>query len=153
MLGMLREDSQEVSLNPQPGMAGLSGLIRQLREAGLPVELRVEGTQLDLPPGVDFSAFRIVQEALTNTLKHAQPARAQVIVRYGGGMLDLEIVDDGTPRTHGSDGHGTGWSACGSVPPCMAATSPPGRDPAAGTPCTHGCRWDASGHDSGPHRR
>jgi signal transduction histidine kinase len=108
MLGILREDPQEVSLNPQPRMAGLPGLIRQLREAGLPVEMRVEGTQLDLPPGVDLSAFRIVQEALTNTLKHAQPARAQVLVRYGGGMLDLEIVDDGTPRTHGRDGHGHG---------------------------------------------
>ena len=108
MLGILREDRHEVQLQPQPGMAGLPGLIRQLREAGLPVELRVEGDEVALPPGIDLSAFRIVQEALTNTLKHAQPARACVVVRYSTGVLNLEIVDDGAPRTHGGDGHGHG---------------------------------------------
>ena len=108
MLGILREDRHEVQLQPQPGMAGLPGLIRQLREAGLPVELRVEGDEVALPPGIDLSAFRIVQEALTNTLKHAQPARACVVVRYSTGVLNLEIVDDGAPRTHGGDRHGHG---------------------------------------------
>ena len=154
MLGILRDDPEEVSLNPQPGIARLPGLIRQLREAGLPVEMRVEGSTSWTFPGVSLSAFRNVQEALTNTLKHAQPARAQVLVQYAaGGCSILRSSMTALHAPTAATGTVTGWSACGSVPPFMAATSPPSQDPAAGTPCAHGCRLDASVDDPGPHRR
>jgi signal transduction histidine kinase len=107
MLGILRDHEHEPSLNPQPGMAGLPHLIRQFREAGLPVEMRVEGDPVPLRPGIDLSAYRIVQEALTNTLKHAKPAAARVLVRYSGAVLELEVVDDGAPASPGNgQGHG-----------------------------------------------
>jgi signal transduction histidine kinase len=75
MLGILRRSDEELTLAPQPDLEYLDALIEQTREAGLPVELRIEGEPEPLPPGVDLSAYRIVQEALTNTLKHAGPAR------------------------------------------------------------------------------
>ena len=76
-------------------------------KAGLPVELHVEGEAEPLPPGVDLSAYRIVQEALTNALKHAGPASAQVVVRYRPEEVELEITDDGRGAVDGSvDGHG-----------------------------------------------
>jgi signal transduction histidine kinase len=78
-----------------------------VREAGLPVELAVEGDPVRLPPGVDLSAYRIVQEALTNALKHAGPARARVAVRYRRGEIELEISDDG-PGAAAASGSGHG---------------------------------------------
>jgi signal transduction histidine kinase len=88
-------------------MAGVEELVEQLREAGLPVDLRVEGEPVPLAPGVDISAYRIVQEALTNTLKHAGPARAIVVVRYLRRELQLEIADDGRGSAQNGDlGHG-----------------------------------------------
>ena len=72
----------------------------QTREAGLPTSLRVEGEARPLPPGLDLSAFRIVQEAITNVLKHAERATAEVVVRYGPTHLELRIDDDGTPVHH-----------------------------------------------------
>ena len=82
---------------PQPGLADVPTLIGQLREAGLPVEYTVEGEPRELPVGIELSAYRIVQEALTNALKHAGHARATVHVRYGPESLDLEVADDGAP--------------------------------------------------------
>ena len=67
-----------------------------MRAAGLPVEIAIEGEPMELPPGIDLSAYRIVQEALTNALRHAGPARARVCVRYAPDELELEITDDGT---------------------------------------------------------
>jgi len=80
---------------PQPRLADLPTLISQVRQAGLPVELHIGGQPRDLPAGIELSAFRIVQEALTNALKHADPARAQVSVRYRTDTLELEITDGG----------------------------------------------------------
>ena len=78
-----------------------------MREAGLPVELEVEGEPAPLPLGVAVSAYRIVQEALTNVLKHAGPAQARVVVRYTGRGLELEIADDGRGAAGAGDaGHG-----------------------------------------------
>ena len=96
LLGMLRRSDDELALAPQPSLEHLDTLAEQVREAGLPVELRVEGEPRALPPGIDLSAYRIVQEALTNALKHAGPARARVTVRYGESELDIEIADDGS---------------------------------------------------------
>jgi signal transduction histidine kinase len=95
LLGILREDGQEPSLAPQPGLDGLDLLLEEMRQAGLPVQLRVEGRPWPLPPGIDLTAYRIVQEALTNTLRHAGPARAEVTVRYQDHAVELEVLDDG----------------------------------------------------------
>lgn len=95
MLGLLRADGDEPSLAPQPGVEQVDRLVEQVRSAGLPVELSVEGEQRSLPPGVDLAAYRIVQEALTNVLKHAGAEGASVALRYGERGVELEISDDG----------------------------------------------------------
>jgi signal transduction histidine kinase len=80
---------------PQPGLATLDDLIEQVRATGLTVELTVEGSSRELPPGIDLSAYRIVQEALTNTLKHAHASKANVLVRYGPRSVEIEVADNG----------------------------------------------------------
>ena len=107
LLGMLRSDAAD-PLAPQPGLDDLPTLVAQVREAGLPVELRVDGERRELPVGIELSAYRIVQEALTNALKHAGDAHASVHVRYGADSLELEIVDDGGGGASrvSSGGHG-----------------------------------------------
>jgi signal transduction histidine kinase len=108
LVGMLRTDDDEL-LAPQPGLDDLPRLVGQVREAGLPVELTVEGERRALPVGLELSAYRIVQEALTNALKHAGEATATVSVRYGADSLELEIVDDGAGAAAArADGGGHG---------------------------------------------
>jgi signal transduction histidine kinase len=107
LLGMLRRDDEEIALAPQPSLRYLDALAAQVREAGLPVDLSVEGESTELPPGVDLSAYRIVQEALTNALKHARPATARVVVCYRENDLELEIADTGAGAS-ASDGEGHG---------------------------------------------
>lgn len=113
LLDMLRRDDEEVALAPQPSLAHLEALLENVRAAGLPVELRVEGQEPPLPPGIDLSAYRIIQEALTNALKHAGPARARVTVRYAADALELEIADDGPGAAHARDGVGHGLAGMG----------------------------------------
>ena len=108
LLGILRTDDRELAIGPQPGLGSLPVLLEQVREAGLPVRLRVEGERVSLAPGVDLSAYRIVQEALTNTLKHAGRASAEIVVRYGSAAVELEIVDDGAGRSAFGNGSGHG---------------------------------------------
>jgi len=107
LVGMLRTDSSD-RLAPQPTLADLPMLMTQVREAGLPVEFVIEGDRRELPVGIELSAYRIVQEALTNALKHAGRAHAAVSVRYGPDSLELEIADDGagTPADVPGGGHG-----------------------------------------------
>ncbi|MGH3146458.1 MAG: histidine kinase [Rubrobacter sp.] len=107
LLGILSRTDEELALSPQPSLDHLEALIAKVRESGIPVELRVEGDPKPLPPGVDLSAYRIVQEALTNTLKHAGPARAQVMIHYRDDELELEISDDGAGNGKG-EGSGQG---------------------------------------------
>jgi len=97
MLGALRLEggADAAGRAPQPGVADLGPLIEQARQAGLPVELSVEGTARPLPPGVDLSAYRIVQEALTNTLRHAGPTNARVLLRYRPDALEVRVLDGG----------------------------------------------------------
>jgi signal transduction histidine kinase len=107
LLGMLRGDGNE-PLTPQPGLDDVPMLVGQLRDAGLPVELSIEGERRELPVGIELSAYRIVQEALTNALKHAGDARATVQVRYGPDSLELEIADDGPGGSQRASGGGHG---------------------------------------------
>jgi signal transduction histidine kinase len=95
LLGIMRRNDEEIALAPQPSLRHLDALAAQVREAGLPVELSIQGEPVELSPGVDLSAYRIVQEALTNVLKHAGPAIARVVVRYADHDLELEIADTG----------------------------------------------------------
>lgn len=96
MLGLLRADEDGASLAPQPGLDQLETLISHVREAGLEVELETQGDERSLPPGIDLAAYRILQEALTNVLKHAGHARVRVNVRYSERELELEVTDDGS---------------------------------------------------------
>jgi signal transduction histidine kinase len=108
MLGVLRRDEDgHAALVPQPGLDHIHRLVGQVREAGLPVELHIEGVAAPLPPGIDLSAYRVIQEGLTNALKHAGPARAEVTIRYEEDAIQIEVIDDGTATSNGSDsGHG-----------------------------------------------
>jgi signal transduction histidine kinase len=94
LLGALRED-ESLELAPQPGLETLDALVEAFRRSGLPVEVRVDGEQVPLPRALDLSAYRIVQEGLTNALKHARASRAEVVVRYEGDELRIEVRDDG----------------------------------------------------------
>jgi signal transduction histidine kinase len=108
MLGVMRSGEETpAALAPQPGLQHLDRLVAQVEEAGLPVTLRVEGERPDISPGVDLSAYRIVQEGLTNALKHAKGAHAEVLVRYIDSSVELEIADDG-PGVPDGDGKGHG---------------------------------------------
>jgi len=112
LLSLLRdaEDGPQLGaqLGPQPSLQHLDLLVDKVRSSGLPVELEVTGDRVEVPPGVDLSAYRIVQEALTNVLKHAGAgATAKVDVSYGGDALDIAVVDDGQVRSNGGGrGHG-----------------------------------------------
>jgi signal transduction histidine kinase len=117
LLGVLRQDSDEPQgdLSPVPGLADLDSLLAEVTNAGLAVRLRVEGTPSPLPAGVDLSAYRIVQEALTNVVKHAGPAQAQVMIRYRDRDLTVEVTDDGrgVAAPAGDDRGGTGHGLIG----------------------------------------
>ncbi|MER5418424.1 sensor histidine kinase [Streptosporangium roseum] len=106
MLGLLRTGPEGDGLAPQPCLARLDDLVEQMRAAGLDVTLNVEGEPVPLPAGLDLSAYRIVQEALTNTLRHAGPTGVGVTIAYRPRVLSLEILDQG-PRP-GRTGHGGG---------------------------------------------
>ena len=107
LLGIMREEDAAAERAPQPGLANLEALVETVREAGLPVDLRVEGRPATLPSGLELSAYRIVQEALTNSLKHSGAERVTVAVTYGDSVLDLEVSDDGRGRSPANGaGHG-----------------------------------------------
>ncbi|GAA5075784.1 signal transduction histidine kinase [Thermocatellispora tengchongensis] len=105
IVGVLRTDGQDgpAERGPQPGVRELPALVEQMREAGLNTQLWVEGERVPLPPGIDLAAYRLVQEALTNTLRHAGPAaRAWVTVRHEPGEFSVHIEDDGTGMKAGA---------------------------------------------------
>lgn len=105
LLGMLRDDFGAAALAPQPSLERLGELVEQIRASGLDVKVNVTGEPRPLPPGVDISAYRIVQEALTNVIRHAGPAAANVSIAYQPGALEISVVDNGqgesAPQTKG----------------------------------------------------
>ena len=107
LLGAMRRDGDGLELAPQPGLDGLDSLLDDVGRAGLPAQLHVEGDPFELPRAIDLSAYRIVQEGLTNSLKHANATRADVTVRYRDDELGIEVVDDGAGVAT-SDGLGHG---------------------------------------------
>ena len=107
MLGLLRGAARPDALLPQPGLAQVPELVASVRDAGVPVEYVVEGVPRDLPPGVDVALYRLVQEALTNVLKHARGARASVVLRFTDAAVELAVHDDGRPAAaRAALGHG-----------------------------------------------
>ncbi len=112
LLSVMRRDGDRVEFAPQPGLDGLDSLIKEIGRAGLPVELHLDGERFPLPPGIDLSAYRIVQEGLTNALKHARASHAEVTVRYAPDEVGIEVSDDGTGATP-SDGYGHGHGLIG----------------------------------------
>lgn len=108
LLGVARAGEDGASIVPQPGLSGLEPLVDQVRAAGLTVELVFEGERGDVPAGVELSAYRVVQEALTNTLRHAFAKRAWVFVRRTEHELEVEVLDDGAAPSRLSSGDGRG---------------------------------------------
>jgi signal transduction histidine kinase len=110
-LGILRAtDGSGAALAPLPGLGQLPALLDQLRSAGLPVDLTVTGEPRPVATSIDLSLYRIVQEALTNALKHARATRAEVVVGYGAHDITVEVTDDGRgppPSAARSQGAGT----------------------------------------------
>jgi signal transduction histidine kinase len=108
MLGLLRLDAgTDVALAPQPGIQEIGDQVEQARRTGVDASLAIEGEPRSLAPAVELSAYRIVQEALTNVRKHATPARARVTIHYGESALELDISDDGAPQPEpAGSGHG-----------------------------------------------
>jgi signal transduction histidine kinase len=107
LLAAMRREDEEVEFAPQPGLDGLDSLLDEVGRAGLPVALHLEGEPFPLPRGIDLSAYRIVQEGLTNALKHARASDADVTVRYRPDELEIEVRDNGD-GTGSSDGLGHG---------------------------------------------
>jgi signal transduction histidine kinase len=108
LLNAMRHDDDELELLPHPGLGNLDALVDDVRAAGLPVRLEISGEPVALPPGLDLSAYRILQEGLTNALKHARASQAEVEVQYTATELRLEVRDDGPggPSTDAGVGHG-----------------------------------------------
>jgi signal transduction histidine kinase len=111
ILALLRAPERGAESRPQPSLAELDELVAGYRDAGLPVRLEVIGERQPLPGGVELSVYRIVQEALTNVLKHSRPTRVAVTLAFRGSRLEVEVVDDGTRVEH--DGAATGHGIVG----------------------------------------
>jgi signal transduction histidine kinase len=107
LLGAMCNDGDDAELAPQPGLDRLNALVEEVARAGLPVQLEIDGDPLPLPRGIDISAYRIVQEGLTNALKHAHASHAEVALRYAPDELRIEVCDDGAGAA-ASDSHGYG---------------------------------------------
>ena len=108
LLGILRSEDKQLAIGPQPGLGSLQSLVEQVRASGLPVQLRIEGEPVHLPAGIDLSAYRIVQEALTNAVKHASATSAEVVIHYQSRALELDILDNGPGQTVNGNGSGHG---------------------------------------------
>jgi signal transduction histidine kinase len=104
MVDVLRRPEEAPALAPQPSLGHVDRLVSQARDAGLPVELRIEGDPVQLSAGVDLTAYRLVQEGLTNAIKHARAGHAEVVVRYSNRNVELTVSDDGSGDGDGEKG-------------------------------------------------
>ena len=123
LLGILRQDSPEPQLSPQPGLGDVAALVEQVRTAGLPVELEVVGEPPQLGPGLDLTAYRIVQEALTNTIKHAGPTTARLRLVFASDAVEVEVLDYGRGGQQRRATAATASSGCASASSSIAARS------------------------------
>ena len=110
MVGVLRHAEEAPALAPQPSLEEIERLVQHARDRGLPVELSIEGDPVELPTGIDLTAYRLVQEGLTNAIKHARAQQAEVVIRYENGHVELMVSDDGPG---GGDGGGSGHGLVG----------------------------------------
>src|SRR5262249_42538297 len=124
LLGVLRRPSERLETAPSASLGEIGGVLDQVRGAGLAVDFEVVGTPCPLAPGVDLTAYRIVQEALTNTIRHAHAARAAVTLSYEPGYITVSVADSG-PGGDGRPPGGSGSAAIGRAPPRAGAG--PGR--------------------------
>jgi signal transduction histidine kinase len=113
LLGVLGDGDDLRALAPQPNLDDLDQLIEQTNAAGLKTSLRVEGQPVQVSPGLSLCAYRVVQEALTNSLKHAGHVRAEVAIRWTGNELEVEVVDDGIGRPSAARGEPSGHGIAG----------------------------------------
>ena len=104
LVGILRENGEPVPGGPEPSLARVGDLVADVRSAGLPVELTVRGTPGDVPPSLEVSAYRIVQEALTNVLRHAPGSRTTVALEHGPAAITVRVEDDGSGNRAGAGG-------------------------------------------------
>ena len=110
MVGVLGHAEEAPALAPQPSLGEIERLVRHARDRGLPVEVSIEGDPVELPTGIDLTAYRLVQEGLTNAIKHARAGQAEVVIRYENGHVELTVSDDGRG---GGDGGGSGHGLVG----------------------------------------
>jgi signal transduction histidine kinase len=113
LLGVLRTDDETVDYTPQPGLDQVEALAERMGRSGLAVAVEVEGQAGQVSPAVDISAYRIVQEALTNVLKHAEANQATVRIRHGDGGIEIEVTDDGVGQSSGGSSDGAGHGLTG----------------------------------------
>ena len=145
ILNVLRQADDADPTQPAPGTAQLPDLIAGARRAGLETTFTVTGQQVPLPAAVDLAAYRIVQESLTNAIRHAGPATAAVVLDYHHDELQIDVTDTGCGQPRSPPGRpsaragATGWPGCASAPPPSAAPSKPGQDPTAASGWRPGC--------------
>jgi signal transduction histidine kinase len=156
LLGLLRKSDGEPSLAPQPGLSRLADLVAQVREAGVDIAVHTDGDLAGIPRGLDLSAYRIVQECLTNVLKHASARRVEVTLRCQGRFVDIDVTDDGTSAMP-SVPSGFGLLGMRERVTVYGGTVQAGPVQVAATGSTPGCpsrpaRWRCN-DDQGAHRR
>jgi signal transduction histidine kinase len=134
LLGVLRSDEDPLLLSPQPGLCQLDRLLEDVRQAGLPVDSQVQGTPVPLPPAIDLAAYRIVQEALTNILRHQGRVPATVVVGYRAEDLQIRVAGVGTllPQPHAAPGTGHGLAGMRERVAMLGGELDAGPDPAGG---------------------
>ena len=137
LLGVLHAATSTPSYAPQPTLRELEALVERARSAGVPVTLERQGERRELPAGLDLAAYRVVQEALTNAIKHPARAPTTVSVQYRADAVEVGIADRGSGRrrTRGSSAAATASSACASASRCTAASCTPGAGAAAASRC------------------
>ncbi|MEU5382504.1 sensor histidine kinase [Kitasatospora cineracea] len=152
LLGLLapsqngEEDGAEARLSPQPGLNRLGALVDRFSFAGLPVEVRISGEPRPLPAGIDTTAYRIVQEALTNALKYGDGRPVEVTVRYAEHALRVEVLNSGPSVLSGDRPGDRPGVRSGDRPNVLSGGRPAGRPPGAGKPQDGAGRQDGAGH-------